>query len=446
MADDSTGTLTLPEHPNLDWLRKQAKRRLDELRTTNARARLADAQFDLAKQYGFASWRALKARVDSLTIEGQLVAAAKAGDVETLRALLDAHPAQLHLSAKPYSTSLLHFAAQYGHLDAVNLLLARGLDVNRRERGDNTSAMHWAAAGGHLDVVRRLADAGGDVVGHGDDHQLEVIGWAACWPGCDDDDHRAVAELLLSRGARHHIFSAIEMNLADEVRRIVAADPAALNRRMSRNENHQLPLHFAVRMKRPGMLALLVELGADPLGVDGAGFSAAFYANGPGLDAPLLEKIRELTMGELRSAARGDRRAHGGLTDLVAVLALGDLDAAGRLLAGDPTLIARGGAAEGALHVLAKRGDAAAVDWLLRHGADPNGRWGHWDAKVTPLHLAAAQGHAAVVRRLLAGGADPTIRDSKHDGDAIGWAEYGSMPQAANWRDVVEIIKAHLAR
>src|SRR5438132_7474913 len=43
-----------------------------------------------------------------------------------------------------------------------------------------------------------------------------------------------------SRGARHHIFSAIAMNLADEVRRIVAEDPSALNRRQSRNENHRM--------------------------------------------------------------------------------------------------------------------------------------------------------------------------------------------------------------
>ena len=148
----------------------------------------------------------------------------------------------------------------------VDLLLKRGLDVNAREKGDNTYAMHWAAAAGHLDVVRRLADAGGDVVGHGDDHELEVIGWASAWDGSDDAAHRAIAEFLVSRGARHHIFSAIAFNLADEVRRIVAADPAALSRTQSHNEDFRLPLHFAVRKNRPEMVALLLELGADPLG------------------------------------------------------------------------------------------------------------------------------------------------------------------------------------
>src|SRR5216110_1310327 len=99
MSEQTAGSgpppLPLPDAPNLEWLRKNAKRRLDELRQANPDARLADAQFDLAKQYGFSSWRALKARVDSLTIGGQLFAAAKAGNVDALTTLLDAHPDHL---------------------------------------------------------------------------------------------------------------------------------------------------------------------------------------------------------------------------------------------------------------------------------------------------------------------------------------------------------------
>src|SRR4029078_11325078 len=78
----------------------------------------------------------------------------------------------------------------------------------------------------------------------------------------------------------------------------------------------------------------------------------------------------------------------------------------------------------GALHLLAKRGDRDAVIWLLEHGANPDALWAHWDADVTALHLAAAQGHAGVVRSSLAPGADPRIRDTRHDSDAAGWAEF----------------------
>ena len=154
MSDETTasasGSLSLPDAPNLDWLRKQAKRRLEELRQTSPDAKLADAQFDLAKRYGFASWRALKAHVDSLTEDGQLFDAARKGDLNRLTALLDAHPEKLYAGEKPYGWTLLHAAAHKGQLPVVEALLRRGLDVNAREQGDNTYAMHWAAAAGHL--------------------------------------------------------------------------------------------------------------------------------------------------------------------------------------------------------------------------------------------------------------------------------------------------------
>ena len=420
--DSASPAAPLPDKPNLEWLRKEAKRRLETLRQADPAAQLADAQFDLARHHGFSSWRALKAHIDSLTVDGQIFDAARTGDAARLAGLLDAHPDKLRVSTPPYGGTLLHLGAR--HLAVVDLLLARGLDVNAREGGDNTYAMHWAAAAGALDVVRRLADAGGDLVGHGDDHQLEVIGWATCWDGCEDAAHREVAEFLVSRGVRHHIFSAIAMSLEEEVRRIVAADPTALSRRMSRNENHQLPLHFAVRMKREAMVSLLLDLGADPLGTDGDGFHAAAYATTPEIDRRVMEAIRVMTSAELLSADRGRRRPHAGLLDLVAALSLRDWGVASRLLETNPELIGAGGAAAGALHLMAKRNDVPAVKWLLEHGADPNRRWAHWNSEVTPLHLAIMQGHADIVRVLLDAGADWRIRDSEHDSDALSWAGF----------------------
>ncbi len=82
MSDETrpaSGALSLPDHPDLDWLRKQAKRRLDELRVANPSTQLSAAQFDLARQYGFTSWRALKAHIDALTTDGQLFDAARSG-------------------------------------------------------------------------------------------------------------------------------------------------------------------------------------------------------------------------------------------------------------------------------------------------------------------------------------------------------------------------------
>src|SRR6185436_2958006 len=55
--ESGSGSLSLPEQPNLEWLKKEAKRRLDQLRLRNPDAKLTEAQFDLAKRYGFSSWR-----------------------------------------------------------------------------------------------------------------------------------------------------------------------------------------------------------------------------------------------------------------------------------------------------------------------------------------------------------------------------------------------------
>ena len=52
----------LPEKPNLEFLKKQAK----ELLRTMRQGKLADAQHTLANEYGFATWAKLKSHVEAL--------------------------------------------------------------------------------------------------------------------------------------------------------------------------------------------------------------------------------------------------------------------------------------------------------------------------------------------------------------------------------------------
>src|SRR5262245_15050919 len=65
----SESTRLLPARPSLEQLHKQAKELLRDLRTTDATAQptLADAQFALAREYGFESWPKLKHYVESIT-------------------------------------------------------------------------------------------------------------------------------------------------------------------------------------------------------------------------------------------------------------------------------------------------------------------------------------------------------------------------------------------
>ncbi|HZD94580.1 MAG TPA: ankyrin repeat domain-containing protein, partial [Candidatus Sulfotelmatobacter sp.] len=159
----------------------------------------------------------------------------------------------------------LHSAAQGGHLEVVKLLLQHGADPNAREAGDNTYPLHWAAASRHLEIVRALLDAGGDAHGIGDVHELDAIGWATFYHGPDGapGDKPEVAALLVERGARHHIFSAISLGDVDLIRRLGKENPKALERRMSRFEGGQTALQFAIGLKRYHLLDLLIELGAD---------------------------------------------------------------------------------------------------------------------------------------------------------------------------------------
>jgi uncharacterized glyoxalase superfamily protein PhnB len=80
--------------------------------------------------------------------------------------------------------------------------------------------------------------------------------------------------LLIDRGARHHIFSAMCLGDAAVVRTVAEQDPHALDRRLSRFEKRLTPLHFAIQRKRYDLLDVLIELGADLEGVDGSGQTA----------------------------------------------------------------------------------------------------------------------------------------------------------------------------
>jgi catechol 2,3-dioxygenase-like lactoylglutathione lyase family enzyme len=206
--------------------------------------------------------------VDTLSLDGQLIAAASGGKTRELARLLAANPRKLTLAGGQWNRPLLHLAAGEGHLDCVNLLLRLGFDVNTRDRLDHATALHWAAQGGHLAVVKRLLAAGADINGAGDEHEMGVLGWATCFRQVQTE----VADFLLARGARPTIFAAVSLGRGDLVHELVGADASLLRmRKMSRYESYRTPLHLAVLKNRADMVRLLLNLGADPLAKDSVG-------------------------------------------------------------------------------------------------------------------------------------------------------------------------------
>ena len=141
-----------------------------------------------------------------------------------------------------------------------------------REAGDNTYALHWAATHGDLEVVRAPLDAGGGVHGFGDVHGLEVIGWATV----SHARRRFDGDGCLAAGPRFapHRTRCPPPHLLGDVRRyldLVEQNPETLDRGMSRFEQRQTPLDFAIRRKRYDILDLLIDLGADPEAEDQSG-------------------------------------------------------------------------------------------------------------------------------------------------------------------------------
>ncbi len=100
-------TRTMRENPDFDQLKRQAKELLEAYHASSREAvaevtayhqsatpqnfALHDAQFVLARSYGFESWPKLKAAVDGVTAR-KLHEAAEAGDLKTVRELLTRRP------------------------------------------------------------------------------------------------------------------------------------------------------------------------------------------------------------------------------------------------------------------------------------------------------------------------------------------------------------------
>jgi len=96
-TDPQPGKRPLPDRPSLRHLKDQAK----DLLKTGAAKSIADAQFKIARLYGFASWPKLKAHVESFEEIGQLKQAIDTNDIVRIKTMMTRHPA-LHSAPLGY--------------------------------------------------------------------------------------------------------------------------------------------------------------------------------------------------------------------------------------------------------------------------------------------------------------------------------------------------------
>ena len=155
----------LPDRPNLRHLKDQAR---DLLKAGGAKS-LTEAQFKIARQYGFASWPRLKAHVDSLQEIGQLKQAIDSNDLERVKALMTRNPA-LHRAPLGYGnngplTWVAECRVPWAPPSAERLAMAQwmidhGSDVHQ---GGDGPLMRAALVDDRIPMMELLVSRGADV-------------------------------------------------------------------------------------------------------------------------------------------------------------------------------------------------------------------------------------------------------------------------------------------
>jgi ankyrin repeat protein len=155
----------LPERPNLRHLKDQAK---DLLKAGTADS-LADAQFKIARLYGFASWPKLKEHIDSLEEIGQLKLAIDANDLDRAKSLMTRNP-ELHRAPLGYNKNgPLTWVAECRipweapgpiRLEMAQWMIENGSDIHQ---GGDGPLMRAALVGMRIPMMELLVAHGADV-------------------------------------------------------------------------------------------------------------------------------------------------------------------------------------------------------------------------------------------------------------------------------------------
>lgn len=460
----------LPDRPNLDQLKRQAKDLLHAARAQDADAlarfrilpanvrtpALHDAQSVIAREHGFASWNDLREHVEELTLAldqavVQFVEAATGDRPDRAERLLALHPAIPKQS--------LHAALVLGDLAEVERRLRPELATTKGGPRE-WEPLHYLCHGvlarrsaereaGVVAIAKRLIALGADPnlrypwQHHG---VFRPILWGAVCIARS----LPLAQALLDAGA----------DPSDGVTLPLAAsggDLAALDLLLAHGvdpnrawaSDGSTPLYAILHWSRidTGVRWLLAH-GADPDPVFAANGETPLHVVAATWTAALAEEL--VTRGadvERRradgrtpyavAALHGNReveawlRAHGASTAvseidrLVAACSAGDRAAVDAMLRATPELRTQIAAEHyGAFYSAIERNDLPVIDAMLACGFDPN----RPDESIgkTALHVAAHEGWPAAAQLLLAHGASVAAQDREFHGTPLVWAADGA--------------------
>ena len=474
---------SLPERPNLEHLKNEAKQRLKALRIDQPDTKLAAAQLAVAREYGFASWRQLKAHVDPLDPAGDrkhVFAAARAGDADTVRrAFLEGFDP----AATDDDGRTIHQIGKAAGHTTVELIAREFQERETRppELIKEINAIIMAAESGHVDELRQRLDARPDLIdARGDGIWGRPALHMAAWR-----NRVACIKLLIERGADVHMRdygdNAYALHFAAE-----AADFAAVEMLVEAGsdtvgdgDDHQLGvLGWATCFARvrEDVAAYLLAHGArlnlwSAIALDRDDAVQGFVARDPACLGAQMSRNEHYRTPLHHAAAKNRPRmvrllldlgadphakdasgatsltiavqehadpqiaalltAVGAELDFRAAVNLKRYAVAEAMLKEDPSRLGPSGSDTVALHLATAKKDAETVQWLIRHGVDVNAKCPLWDCNQTALHITAENGAVDIARMLLDAGADPNIRDDKYEATVLGWAEYLEQPELA---------------
>jgi ankyrin repeat protein len=432
---------SLPFQANLVQLRHQAKDLLKEFRTggqeaiarfrehhvhaiERGAATLGEAQFVVAREYGFASWPKLKQHVELLTgVDSRiqkLRAEFGAGDRETkLRLLRPAHSTLRFENYDPDAPSISEADAR--------LLVANEEGYAFWSKYDSflhldpaVQAVIAAVRVGDLAKLREILRS---------DPSAANPKWVSGYtPAKDPIPNDSIPLFCVSEAVFRKTNR--EGNDYEVTRELIAAGAEV-------DALGGLPLEGAVSFNAIGATEALLDGGAAVDGPDGVGIPMAYAIHfGHGAVAELL-------------AARGakiDLRFAAGLGRLDAVKNWVNPDGSLKPAAGalaDPYAVrgkspfrcerTRQNVLSQAFYFACVNGQLEVADFLLSQGAEINLIVPGLDVKATVLHRIAIidAGAERLIRFLLARGADPSIRDLQYRSTPAGWARYNKREAMA---------------
>jgi ankyrin repeat protein len=291
---------SLPLRASLEWLKKLSKDRLDALRATDPTAQLSDAQLEVAREFGFASWRKLKAHVelvrekldavvppdvrqraasDSVAPDdpdlAKLLAAVEAGEEPAITELLNRRPALAAAHGSEGQTPL-HVAAQCNDPRLAAVLVAYGADVDAKFGTSGHTAVSWAVTCNAPECARTLVALGAEAdlfcaagIGALEEVQAHFDDAGELVPGASrtgssrfaaDGTRLPCPPLSAREQLSDALYIACRNGQADVVRFLLDKQPDLSFRAFL----GATPLHWAYFGGSRAVIALLEQAGADP--------------------------------------------------------------------------------------------------------------------------------------------------------------------------------------